>query len=62
MNLNGLAMSQKLPVKNFRWVKDISKSDESFMKSVISLHEKRKLKKSKILWLLYMIKLDMLYT
>ena len=25
-------MSQNLPVKNFRWVKDISKSDESFVK------------------------------
>ena len=26
-------MSQKLPVKNFKWVKDISKFDESFIKS-----------------------------
>ena len=25
-------MSQNLPVKNFRWVKDISKSDKSFVK------------------------------
>ena len=26
-------MSQNLPVKNFKWVKDISNSDESFIKS-----------------------------
>ena len=26
-------MSQKLPAKNFKWVKDISKFDESFRKS-----------------------------
>ena len=26
-------MSQKLHVKNFKWVKDISKFDESFIKS-----------------------------
>ena len=26
-------MSQKLPVKNFKWVKDISKFDESFKKN-----------------------------
>ena len=26
-------MSQKLPAKNFKWVKDISKFDESFIKS-----------------------------
>ena len=25
-------MSQKLPEKNFKWVKDISKFDESFIK------------------------------
>ena len=26
-------MSQKLPVNNIKWVKDISKFDESFIKS-----------------------------
>ena len=32
-NLYGRAMSQKLPVRNFKQVKDISKFDESFIKS-----------------------------
>ena len=32
-NLYGWAMSRKLPVKNFKWVKDISKFPESFTKS-----------------------------
>ena len=34
-SLYGWVMSQKLPatVKNFKWVKDISKFDESFIKS-----------------------------
>ena len=32
-NLYGWAMSQKLSVKNFKWVKDISKFDESFIES-----------------------------
>ena len=32
-NLCGWAKSQKLPVNNFKWVKDISKFDESFIKS-----------------------------
>ena len=31
-NLYGGTMSQKLPVKNFKRVKDISKLDESFIK------------------------------
>ena len=31
-NLYGLAMSQKLPVNNFNWVKDISEFDEIFVK------------------------------
>ena len=32
-NLCGWALSQYLPVKNFKWVKDISKFDERFIKS-----------------------------
>ena len=32
-NLSGWALSQYLPVKNFKWVKDISKFDERFTKS-----------------------------
>ena len=32
-NLYGWAMSSKLPVKNYKWVKDISKFDESFKKT-----------------------------
>ena len=31
--LYGWAMLQRLPVINFKWVKDISKFDESFIKS-----------------------------
>ena len=38
-NLYGWAMSQKLPVNDFKWVKDLSKSDEPFLKSY---NEKRK--------------------
>ena len=32
-NLYGWAMSQKLPVNNFKWVKDISKINEEFIKN-----------------------------
>ena len=34
-NLYGLAMSQKLPVRNFKWIEkdDISKFDEKFIKN-----------------------------
>ena len=32
-NLYGWAMLQKVPVNNFKWVKDINKLDESFRKS-----------------------------
>ena len=32
-NLYGWAMSQKLPVDGFKWVKDLSKFNESFIKS-----------------------------
>ena len=32
-NLNGWAMSQKLPVDSFKWVKDLSKFNESFIKN-----------------------------
>ena len=36
-NLYGLAMIQKLLVRNFKWVEDISEADESFIKSYIFL-------------------------
>ena len=32
-NLYGWAMSQKLPVDNFKWLEDVSKFDESLIKS-----------------------------
>ena len=32
-NLYGLAMSQNLPLENFKWIKYISKFDKSFIKS-----------------------------
>ena len=32
-NLNGLAMSQKLPVNNFEWIEDTSQFNEDFIKS-----------------------------
>ena len=32
-NLYGQEMSQKLPLNNFKWIKDISKFHESFIKS-----------------------------
>ena len=32
-NLYGWAMSQKLPVNGFKWVKNVSKIDEDFIKS-----------------------------
>ena len=39
-NLYGCAMLQKLPVKNFKWVRDISKVDESFLKSYVEKSDK----------------------
>ena len=32
-NLSGWVMSQKLPVKNFVWIKDTSQYNEDFKKS-----------------------------
>ena len=33
-NLYGLAMSQKLSVNNFEWIKDTSKFNEDFIKKL----------------------------
>ena len=32
-NLNGWAMSQKLPVNGFKWIKNITEIDEKFIKN-----------------------------
>ena len=32
-NLHGMAMSEKLPIKGFKWMVDISGTDENFVKS-----------------------------
>ena len=32
-NLHGWAMSQKLPVNNFKWIEDTSKINEEFIKN-----------------------------
>ena len=34
-NLYGWAMSQKLPVNGFKWVKNVSKIDEDFIKNYV---------------------------
>ena len=34
-NFHGLAMSQKLPVDNFEWIKDTSQFNEDFIKKTI---------------------------
>ena len=36
-NLYGWAMSQKLPVNGFKWVKKLSKFDESFIKIMMKI-------------------------
>ena len=33
-NLYGCGMSQKLPVKNFEWIKDTSQLNEDFIKKL----------------------------
>ena len=40
-NLYGWAMSQKLPVDGFKWVKDLSKFNESFTKNYDENNDKR---------------------
>ena len=34
-NLYGWALSQKLPVNKFEWVKDTSQLDEDFIKTIV---------------------------
>ena len=36
-NLYGWEMSQKLPVKGFRWVEDLSQFNEDFIKSMMKI-------------------------
>ena len=36
-NLYGWAMSQKLPVNGFKWVKDVSKFNEDFVKTMMKM-------------------------
>ena len=40
-NLYGWAMSQKLPVKNFKWVEDVSRINEEFIKNYNENSSKR---------------------
>ena len=70
-NLYDCAISQRLPVNDFKWVGDISEFDESFIKSyneetftmIYHFYLKEwKLKKSKRRLLIYTIKLNMLFT
>ena len=39
-NLYGWAMSQKLPVNNFKWVEDISKINDEFIKNYDEINDK----------------------
>ena len=80
-NLYGWAMSQKLPVNDFKWVEGISEFDESFIKNynknndvgcflkfisntltmIYHFHLREwRLKKSKSMLLIYIVKLNML--
>ena len=36
-NLYGWAMSQKLPINGFKWVKDLSRFNESFIKNIMKI-------------------------
>ena len=36
-NLYGWAMSQKFPVNGFKWVKNVSKIDEDFIKTMMKI-------------------------
>ena len=49
-NVYGWAISQKLSIKNFKWVKDISKFDESFIKIIM-----KKVMKNILLKLMFII-------
>ena len=50
-NLYGWAMSQKLPVNNFEWIKDTSQFNEDFIKNYNEESDKR-----------YFLKVDVQYT
>ena len=58
-NLYGWAMLQKPPVNKFEWIEDTSKVNEDLIKNY---NDEWKLKKLKILLLIYMIKLKMSFT
>ena len=53
-NLYGAAMSEKLPINEFKWVNDISRINEKFVKS----YDKKNSDKGYILKLMLIIQLN----